>query len=119
MAVPRLSVDEAYTFTVAAVDTRGHVSPPSRALTVATDAPPPSTGSLHAFVLASTTASFEDLKAHYTQIGTIHATYFECNRATGLVEGADVPQITSFARLPRSRSSRASTARTRPRCIAS
>jgi spore germination protein YaaH len=99
MAVPRLSVDEAYTFTVAAVDARGHVSPPSRALTLATDAPPPSTGSLHAFVLASTGASFEDFKAHYTQIGTIHATYFECNRATGVVEGADVAQITSFARL--------------------
>ena len=50
-------------------------------------------------MLASTGASFEDFKAHYTQIGTIHATYFECNRVSGAVEGADVPQITSFARL--------------------
>jgi len=99
MAVPRLVTDEAYTFTVAAVDDRGHVSPPSRALTVASDAPPPSTGSLHAFVLASTGASFEDFKAHYRQIGTIHATYFECNRATAAVQGRDVPQITSFAKL--------------------
>ena len=31
----------------------------------------------------STGASFEDLKAHYRQIGTIHATYFECDRALG------------------------------------
>jgi len=77
MAVPRLATDEAYTFTIAAVDDRGHVSPPSRALTVATDAPPSSTGALHAFVLASTGASFEDFKAHYRQIGTVHATYFE------------------------------------------
>jgi hypothetical protein len=99
MAVPRLATDEAYTFTVAAVDDRGHVSPPSRALTVATDAPPPSTGTLHAFVLASTGASFEDFKAHYRQIGTIHATYFECDRATAAVVGHDVPQITSFAKL--------------------
>jgi spore germination protein len=99
MAVPRLATDEAYTFTVAALDDRGHLSPPSRALTVATDAPPPSTGSLHAFVLASTGASFADLQAHYRQIGTIHATYFECNRATGAVQGGDVPQITSFAKL--------------------
>jgi spore germination protein YaaH len=96
---PRLSADDAYTFTVAAVDARGHVSPPSRALTVATDAPPPSTGSLHAFVLASTGASFEDLEAHYRQIGTVHATYFECNRATAAVQGRDVPEITSFAKL--------------------
>jgi spore germination protein YaaH len=98
-AVPRLSVDEAETFTVAAVDTRGRVSPPSRALTVATGAPSPATGSLHAFVLASASASFEDFEAHYAQIGTIHATYFACNRLTGAVEGGDVPQITSFARL--------------------
>jgi spore germination protein len=96
---PRLSTDDIYTFTVAAVDARGHVSPPSRALTVATDAPPPATGSLHAFVLASTGASFADLKAHYRQIGTIHATYFECDHETATVQGRDVPQITSFAKL--------------------
>ncbi len=99
MAVPRLATDEASTFTIAAVDDRGHVSPPSRALTVATDAPPPSTGSLHAFVLASTGASFEDFKAHYRQIGTVHATYFECDRATAAVQGGDVPRITGFAKL--------------------
>jgi spore germination protein YaaH len=99
LAVPRLATDAAYTFTVAAVDDRGHVSPPSRALTVATDAPPPSTGTLHAFVLASTGSSFEDFKAHYRQIGTVHATYFECDHATATVQGRDVPQITSFAKL--------------------
>ena len=99
ITVPRLDAAQAYTFTVAAVDGRGRVSPPSRALTVATSTPPPSTGSLHAFVLASTGSSFEDFKAHYRQIGAIHATYFECDRATGAVAGRDNPQITSFAKL--------------------
>jgi spore germination protein YaaH len=99
LSVPRLTTAQAYTFTVVAVDSRGNVSPPSRALTIATDAPPPSTGSLHAFVLASTGSSFEDLKAHYRQIGAIHATYFECNRATAAVQGHDDPRITQFAKL--------------------
>jgi spore germination protein YaaH len=99
LSVPRLATAQAYTFTVAAVDHRGNLSPPSRALTVSTDAPPPTTGSLHAFVLASTSSSFADFQAHYRQIGAIHATYFECNRATAAVQGHDDPRITQFARL--------------------
>jgi spore germination protein YaaH len=99
LAVPRLNTAQAYTFTVVAVDNRGRLSPPSKALTISTDAPVPSTGSLHAFLLASTGSSFEDFKAHYRQIGAIHATYFECNRATAAVKGKDDPQITQYAKL--------------------
>jgi spore germination protein YaaH len=99
LAVPRLTTAQAYTFTVVAVDNRGVLSPPSRALTVSTNPPAPSTGSLHAFVLASTGSSFEDFKAHYRQVGAIHATYFECNRVSGLVQGRDDPRITQYAKL--------------------
>jgi spore germination protein YaaH len=99
LAVPRLNTAQPYTFTVVAVDNRGRLSPPSRALTVSTDAPAPSTGSLHAFLLASTGSSFEDFKAHYRSIGAIHVTYFECNRATAAIQGRDDPQITQYAKL--------------------
>jgi hypothetical protein len=99
VAVPRLNTAQAYTFTVVAVDNRGRLSPPSKALTISTDPPVPSTGTLHAFLLASTGSSFEDFKAHYRQIGAIHATYFECNRATAAVKGKDDPQITRYAEL--------------------
>jgi spore germination protein len=50
-------------------------------------------------VLASTGSSFEDFKAHYRQIGAVHATFFECNRTSGAVQGRDDPRITQFARL--------------------
>jgi hypothetical protein len=99
LAVPGMATAQGATFTVAAVDDRGNLSPPSRALTLATDAPPPTAGSLHAFVLASTASSFHDFQAHYRQIGAVHATYFECNRATAQVQGRDDPRITQFARL--------------------
>jgi hypothetical protein len=99
MSVPRLETAKAYSFTVAAVDNHGVVSLPSHALTVSTNPPVPSTGSLHAFLLASTGSSFDDFKAHYRQIGAIHATYFECNRSSGLVQGRDDARITQFAKL--------------------
>jgi spore germination protein YaaH len=99
LAVPRLNTAQAYTFTVVAVDNRGRLSPPSKALTISTNPPAPSTGSLHAFLLASTGSSFEDFKAHYRQVGAIHVTYFECNRTTAAVQGKDDPQITQYAKL--------------------
>jgi spore germination protein YaaH len=99
LAVPRLNTAQAYTFTVVAVDNRSRISPPSKALTISTNPPVPSTGSLHAFLLASTGSSFADFKAHYRQIGAIHATYFACDRATAAVTGKDDPQITQYAKL--------------------
>jgi spore germination protein YaaH len=99
ISVPRLTTAQAYTFTVVAVDSRGNVSAPSRALTISTNPPPPSTGSLHAFLLASTGSSFVDFKNHYRQIGAIHATYFECNRASGAVQGRDDARITQYAKV--------------------
>jgi spore germination protein YaaH len=99
LSVPRLETAEAYTFTVVAVDNAGRLSAPSRALTVSTNPPPPSTGTLNAFLLASTGTSFDDFKAHYRQVGAIHPTYFECNTSTAQVEGRDDPQITRYAKV--------------------
>ena len=99
MMVPRLRTAQAYTFTVVAVNSFGYLSAPSRALTVSTESPPPTTGKLHAFLLASTGSSFAAFRAHYREIGTLYPTYFECNRSTGAIEGKDDPQITQFARL--------------------
>jgi spore germination protein YaaH len=97
--VPRLSTAQPYTFTVVAVDGRGRLSAPSRALTISTNAPPPSTGSLHAFLLASTGASFQDFQANYQKVGAVHPTYFECNRGSAAIQGNDNPQITQFAKV--------------------
>jgi spore germination protein YaaH len=97
--VGNLRVRQAYTFTVAAVDRQGIMSAPSRALTVTTNPPAPTRGTMHAFLLASTGRSFEDFRAHYAQIGAVHPTYFACNRATAAIEGRDDPQITQFALL--------------------
>ncbi|MEA2248469.1 MAG: hypothetical protein QOH46_2998, partial [Solirubrobacteraceae bacterium] len=99
MDVPRLATVQAYTFTVVAVDNRGRISAPSDAFTISTNPPPPSTGGLHAFLLASTGSSFEDFKARYRQIGAIHPTYFECNRGTAAIQGKDDPQITQYAKV--------------------
>jgi spore germination protein YaaH len=70
-----------------------------RALTASTAPPPRTAGSVHAFLLASTTDSFRDFQAHYRRIGTIYPTYFDCNRTTDQIEGRDDPQITRFAKL--------------------
>jgi len=99
MTVPRLHSGRAYTFSVAAVDTSGKVGPPSQGLTVSTNPPPPTTGSAHAFLLASTDASFDSFQANYQKIGVIYPTYFECDRNTGQLTGRDDPRITSYAKL--------------------
>ncbi|MEA2316432.1 MAG: hypothetical protein QOD44_621 [Solirubrobacteraceae bacterium] len=99
MDVPRLATVQAYTFTVVAVDNQGRTSAPSDPLTISTNPPPPSTGGLHAFLLASTGSSFEDFRRNYTKIEAIHPAYFECNRGTAAIQGKDDPQITQFAKV--------------------
>jgi spore germination protein YaaH len=73
------------------------MSAPSKPLTVTTNPPAPTRGTMHAFLLASTGRSFEDFRAHYQQIGAVHPTYFHCNRSTAAIEGKDDPLITEFA----------------------
>src|SRR6185295_9789585 len=65
-------------------------------------APPvPSTGSAHAYLLATTDQSFVDFQAHYRSIGVVHPTYFQCNRDTSAIEGRDDPLVTQWAQARR------------------
>lgn len=97
-AVTNLAPATAYRFTVAAVDTAGYLGPESPAATATTFDPPPTTGNVHAFLLASTDQSFQDFQAHYRQIGTVYPTYYDCD-PDGSITGQDDPLITGWARL--------------------
>ncbi len=96
--VGNLAPGTGYSFTAVAVDSLGYSSPESGAATATTDAPTKSTGSVHAFLLASTGASFRDLQAHYQQIGTIYPTYYDC-LGNGTFVGHDDPLVTAWSRL--------------------
>jgi spore germination protein YaaH len=96
--VTNLAPATAYTFTVVAVDSLGRLSGPSSPLSVTTAPPPPTEGSAHAFLLATTGRSFQDFQAHYRQIGTVYPTYFDC-LANATIVGRDDPLVTGYARL--------------------
>jgi spore germination protein YaaH len=91
-----LAASTTYTFTVAAVDGHGYLGPPSAPVSATTVDPAPATGGLHAFLLATTDRSFEDLQAHYDRIGTLYPTYFDC-RADGQISGREDPLVTRYA----------------------
>ncbi len=93
-----LSAGSEYSITVSAVDSMGAISEPSQPLTVATPDPPPTHGNVQAFVLSSTDESFDDLEAHYQQVGVVYPTYFQCGPG-GTIEGSDDPLITHWATL--------------------
>jgi spore germination protein YaaH len=90
-----------YGFTVAAVDGRGYVGPATPVAALKTALPPPSDGKVHAFMLASTDASFEALQRNYRRIGTLYPTYFQCKRNSTTVLGSDDSLVTSWAKLRR------------------
>src|SRR6185295_8104170 len=92
-----LAPGQSYSFTVQAVDSRSQVSDLSAPATATTAAPVPTTGSAHAYLLATTDQSFADFRAHYMNIGVVHPTYFQCNRATSAIEGQDDPLVTQWA----------------------
>jgi spore germination protein YaaH len=96
MTIADLAPSSEYQITVSAVDSLGAVSAPTAPLTIHTAEPPPTHGSVQAFLLASTDQSFTDLQAHYQQIGVLYPTYFECGSA-GEVLGKDDPLITKWA----------------------
>jgi spore germination protein YaaH len=86
-----------YALTVTAVDTQGIPSAPTT-LQVDTPAPDPTSGTAHAFLLASTGASFADFRDHYQRVGTLYPTYYDCDKANpSRILGKDDPQITEFA----------------------
>ena len=96
--VGNLAPATGYTFTVLAVDSLGYSSRESTAAQAATMSPAQTTGAVHAFLLASTGASFRDLQAHYQQVGTVYPTYFDC-LANGTFVGTDDPLVTAWSRL--------------------
>jgi spore germination protein YaaH len=96
MTVASLAPESEYEFTVSAVDSLGAISPPSAPTIVDTSAPPPTHGGVQAYILASTDESFEDLEAHYQQIGVVYPTYFECGSG-GEIQGSDDQLITHWA----------------------
>src|SRR5256885_909102 len=86
-----------YVLTVQAVDSQGLPWAPAT-LTLDTPAPDPSTGTIGAFVLASTGSSFADFRDHYQRIGTLYPTYFDCDHSNPAhIAGKDDPQVTAFA----------------------
>jgi spore germination protein YaaH len=91
-----------YRFTVAAIDTHGYMSA-TRRVSAETDAPAPTEGRAHAFLLASTGESFRDLQRHYRQIGTVYPTYYECEDPHGALIGRDDALVTRWAKLRRIR----------------
>jgi spore germination protein YaaH len=94
--VTGLAAGSSHAFSVAAVDSAGWMSPPSAAAYVNTTPPVASTGSVQAFLLASTGRSFADFRDHYRQVGVVYPTYYDCS-AEATVTGKDDPQITSWA----------------------
>jgi len=96
MTLESLAPSTAYQVTVVAVDSLGAVSAPSAPLEVQTAAPTQSDGHVQAFLLASTDQSFDDLEAHYQQIGVVYPTYFNCG-AGGAVSGSNDPLVTGWA----------------------
>jgi len=94
--VTNLAAATGHVFTVAAVDSSGWLSAPSAPAKVSTAPPVRSTGNAHAFLLASTGASWNDFRAHYGQIGVVYPTYFDCT-SSGQLEGADQPLVTRWA----------------------
>jgi spore germination protein YaaH len=96
MALTSLAPSSDYEITVVAVDSLGAISELTPPLTVHTAEPTPTSGTAQAFLLASTDQSFDDLQAHYQQIGVVYPTYYECG-AGGEVTGKDDPLVTGWA----------------------
>jgi spore germination protein YaaH len=96
MTLSNLAPSSEYEITVVAVDSLGAISEPTPALSVHTAEPMPTSGDAQAFLLASTDQSFDDLQAHYQQIGVVYPTYYECGSG-GEVTGKDDPLVTGWA----------------------
>jgi spore germination protein YaaH len=92
-----LAPKQAYKWTVRAVGAHGDVSAPSRATRVVQGDPPPATGSVHAYLLASTDASYAAFREHYRQISHVYPTFYDCNRSSAALEGRDNERIVRYA----------------------
>jgi spore germination protein YaaH len=96
LTLSNLAPSTAYQFTVVAVDSLGGISAPTAVVEVHTLDPTPTHGTVQAFLLATTDESFEDLEAHYQQVGVVYPTYYNCG-AEGTVTGQDDPLVTGWS----------------------
>lgn len=94
--IGNLAASTTYTFTVIAIDSLGDQSDQSAQVTVTTANPVPTSGHAYAFLLSDTMESFQDFENHYTELGTVSPTYYDCNNSTNW-KGANVPLITQWA----------------------
>lgn len=92
-----LAPSTAYGISIVAVDGLGYASAPSAVVSARTQDPVPTSGHAHAYLLASTSQSFADFRAHYRQIGYLYPTYFDCSAGMQL-RGQDDPLVTGWAR---------------------
>jgi spore germination protein YaaH len=95
--IANLAPKQAYRWTVRAVDTKGNVSASSPTTRVVQGDPPPATGSVHAYLLASTDASYAAFREHYRQISDVYPTFYDCNRSSAALEGRDNARIVRYA----------------------
>jgi spore germination protein YaaH len=95
--IGNLAAKATYGWSIAAVDTRGYVSPASPVTQVAQADPPPTTGDAHAFLLASTDASYAAFRRHYRQVGTVHPTFWDCSTTTAAIVGRNDAPIVTYA----------------------
>jgi spore germination protein YaaH len=96
LVLGHLAASTTYRIAVQAVDGLGYASAPSAAVAARTQSPVPSSGSAHAYLLASTDQSFADFRAHYRSIGYVYPTYFDCSVDAQLT-GRDDPLVTRWA----------------------
>jgi spore germination protein YaaH len=96
MTLTSLAPSTGYQISVTAVDSLGAISPRTAPLSIQTADPTPTHGDVQAFLLASTDQSFDDLQAHYQQIGVVYPTYFNCG-AQGTVSGSNDPLVSGWA----------------------
>ncbi len=95
--IGNLAPKATYGWSVQAVDTRGYVSAVSPVTPIAQADPPATTGDAHAFLLASTDASYEAFRKHYRKVGTVSPTFWDCNTATAAIEGRNDAPIVTYA----------------------
>jgi len=95
--ISNLAPKKTYSWTVRAVDTDGNVGPASPAARVTQADPPPTTGSVHAYLLASTDKSYAAFRKHYRQIGHVYPTFYDCNRKTAALESRHNERIVRYA----------------------
>lgn len=98
--VSNLAASTTYRFRVQAVDALGYVSSPSPEVSARTQAPVPTAGHAHSWLLASTGQSFVDFRANYRSIGFVYPTYFDCD-GSGALHGDDDPLVTRWAQARR------------------